>query len=75
MELKFPIHFQEKIIERGIDVDQIKQTIRKPDYQTSKPENRILVRKKVGDRTLEVVYAKGGSKNKFIIITAYYLGK
>ena len=75
MDLKFPIHFQEKIIERSVDVDHIKQTIRNPDYQTLKPENRIISRKKIDSRTLEVIYVKGSSKNKFVIITAYYIEK
>ena len=72
MQLQFPIHFREKWIERGFDIDHIKQTIRTPEYQKSTSDNRIIARKKIDQRTLEVIYAKGGSKNKFVIITAYW---
>ncbi|MBI2673885.1 MAG: DUF4258 domain-containing protein [Candidatus Zambryskibacteria bacterium] len=72
MQLEFPNHFQEKIIERDIDVDHIKQAIRTPDYYAHESEGRVLVRKKIDHRTLEVIYVKGNSKNKFIIVTAYW---
>jgi hypothetical protein len=76
MQLEFPIHFKEKIVERDdIDVDHIKQVIRNPDYQVLQLGNRIIARKEINGRTLKVVYARGNSKNKFVIITAYYLGK
>ncbi|OHA89985.1 MAG: hypothetical protein A2832_01715 [Candidatus Zambryskibacteria bacterium RIFCSPHIGHO2_01_FULL_44_22b] len=75
MQLQFPLHFKEKIVERSIDVDRIKQTIRNPDYQVAETDNRILSRKKIDHRTLEVIYVKGSSKNKFIIVTAYWWKK
>jgi NCAIR mutase (PurE)-related protein len=72
MQLQFPIHIREKWIERGFDVDHIKQVIRHPDYQIPESEGRILARKKIDTCVLEVIYVKGNSKNKFVIITAYY---
>lgn len=72
MQLRFPIHFREKLVERGINVDHVKQAIQNPDYQIPKSEGRILARKRIDTRVLEIIYAKGSSKNKFVIITAYY---
>jgi hypothetical protein len=77
MELKLPVHFQQRMQERGIQIDHVKKAIREPDKKKTVFEGRIRVSKKLEDnRTIEVVYCKEGFRdkpNQFIVITAYYL--
>ncbi len=76
MNLKFPLHFQARIIERGINVEHVKDAIREPDSMESAFEGRVRVRKKVEAREIEVIYFKDGfrdRKEQYIVITAYYL--
>jgi len=64
------------MMERGIDVDHVKQTMKNPDFTEPTFSGRIIARKKIDKaRTIEVVYYKQGFKgaNDFVIITAYYL--
>ena len=78
MKLKFPIHFQVRLTERGIDIDHIKQAIRKPDSKHAMFEGRIAVVRKIDGKTIKVVYFKDGfrdKKDEYIVITAYYLEK
>lgn len=74
MNLRFSIHFQQKIIERGVNIDQLKKVIRNPDKFYVSFGGRIVARKVEDDRILEIVYIKG-SKNEYIILTAYYVIK
>lgn len=75
MRLKITVHAQERIAERHIDVDHIKQVINSPDMK--KPDLQgIKAIKKIGQKTLVVIYSKEGfrdRKDEFLIITAYYL--
>ncbi len=78
MKLKFPPHFQARLVERGIDVDHIKQAIQEPDSKVALFQGRIAVKKNVAERTIKVVYFKDRFRdraNEYIIITAYYLEK
>ena len=64
------------MLERGIGVDDVKQAIREPDVRKSVFGNRMVVTKKIGQNTIEVVYCKQLGRHKqeaFVIITAYYL--
>ena len=74
--LKFPNHAKERMTERGIDIDHMKEAINNPDKKKLQKEGRICVTKKIGNKTIEVVYCKEefkDRKNQFLIITAYYL--
>jgi hypothetical protein len=75
MRLKITVHAQERIAERHIDVDHIKRVINSPDVK--KPDLQgIKAIKKIGQKTLVVVYSKEGfrdRKDEFLTITAYYL--
>ena len=77
IRLKFSIHAQVRVEERGIEIDHIKKAIRNPDFTRHQFEGRILVGKKIDKkRTIEVVYCKESSLKKtsdYLIITAYYL--
>jgi hypothetical protein len=74
MKLSFSIHFQQAIIERGINIDHLKKAISNPDTSRASFGGRILSSKTVEGRTLEVVYVRESKeKNEYRIITAYYL--
>lgn len=75
MNLKFPLHFQDRMFQRQIDVDHVKKAIRSPDTKENSFEGRIKITKKIDHRTITVIYFKEGfidRKNDYIIITAYY---
>ena len=74
MKLSFSVHFQQAVIERGINIDHLKKTIRNPDASRVSFGGRIVARKTLDDKTLEVVYIQETrKKNECRIITAYYL--
>ena len=63
------------MMERGIDVDHVKQAVKNPDFTEQTFQDRILVRKRVGEnRVIEVIYYRQGFKgaNDYVIVTAYY---
>lgn len=69
MKLRFTHHAQYRTDERGIAVADIKAVLKNPDYHRFVFESKMLAGKKIGSKTLEVVYAK--SANDFVIITVY----
>jgi hypothetical protein len=76
MKFTFAPHFRERMIERGIDFDHVKSAIKDPDVDIGVFQGRIRVTKKVGEKTIEVVYYRnefGNKKKEYIVITAYYL--
>lgn len=74
MKLKFQIHFQQRIVERAIDVDHIKWAIRNPDQTIQSFDDRIVVIKKIDVRKIKVAYVKPKEKEDiYVIITAYYI--
>lgn len=78
MNLKFSLHFQYRLAERGISVDHLKKAIRDPDVKEEVFEGRTRVRKKIDEvgKELEVIYFKEqfrDKKEEYIVITAYYL--
>jgi hypothetical protein len=72
MNLKFSIHFEQRLIERGISIDHVKKAIREPDEISSGFGGKIVVSKKIGDKTIKVVYSESSGK-QYLIITAYYI--
>jgi hypothetical protein len=76
MRLKFTVHAQIRMQERGLQVDDIKKAINDPDFTKDAYEGKVLVRKELANgRTIEVVYFKDGFRNSndYFIITAYYI--
>lgn len=72
---RLTIHFQGRMVERGIDIDHVKRAIKSPDFTKPAYEGTILARKKVDEaRDIEVIYRKSGFKNvnEYVIVTAYY---
>lgn len=70
MKFVFTNHAKYRIMERGIIVDRIKQTLLDQSVRKTDKYGMITSRKKFGLKTLEVVYRV--EKNSYIIITAYY---
>ncbi len=69
-------HFKFRMMERGIDIDHVKQAVNSPDLIKHNDDGSILVRKTLGSRrAIEVVYREQFVRGKtaFIMITAYYL--
>jgi len=70
MELIFTKHAKKRIYERGIKEEEIKNTIKFPNY-TIKRGKEIEAYKKTNEKFLKVVYINMGKFKK--IITLYYL--
>lgn len=71
MEIKFTNHAKYRVLERNIKMSDIKSALKNPDYYGFTFDGKLVARKLIGDKTLEVIYTK--SKNKILIITVYYL--
>ena len=64
------------MLERGIQIEHVKKAVSDPDLKKTVFEGRIKVQKKIGSKTIVVIYWKEGfrdKKNEYIISTAYYL--
>jgi hypothetical protein len=64
------------MLERGVQIDHVKKAIRNPDKKENVFEGRIRVIKKIGQKTIVVVYWRDefrDKKDEYIISTAYYL--
>lgn len=71
MKIQFTDHVKYRILERGIDVSQIKTVLKNPDSNKFAFNNKMKATKKLNGRTLEVVYIK--KRAEVIIVTAYYI--
>lgn len=75
MRLKIPPHFQIRMQERSIPIDDVKSTISSPDSSEETFEGRTRSIKMMPDgRKLVVIYCKDGfrdRKDEYIVITAY----
>jgi len=70
MEIRFTNHAKYRILERGIKMTNIRSAIKNPDYYDYVFDDKMLVRKSIGKKTLEIIYTK--NKNKILVITVYY---
>jgi hypothetical protein len=76
INLKITVHAQARFYERTIDIDHVKQAVRKPDSKTSDSYGKIKVIKRIDDRIIAVVYSEEKFRdkhNEILIITAYYI--
>ena len=60
----FTKHAKQRMLERGISMEEIQETINLPDYTINR-ENKIEAHKRIKDKILKIVYYKS---NKFIKI-------
>jgi hypothetical protein len=71
MKVEYSPHSQKRLKLRGIAKAQVLLAILKPDAVLSASRNRLIARKKLNGKTLEVIYVK--ESGKIVIITLYYL--
>jgi len=76
--LRLSYHAQMRLVERDIDIDNVKKAITEPDSRQADPYGKTKVQKRVGDRTIVVIYSEQRFRNggiRCLIITFYYLDK
>ncbi len=71
MPIKFSVHAKNQLKRRRIPQKLVVDTIRNPENKSSSFNNRILRRKSVGGKILEVVTKTEGQK--ITVITGYYI--
>lgn len=68
-KIRYSQHALQRKFERDITDDEITKTLDEPDYTLTSIEERKIVVKKIGDRTIRIVYKE--EKDYIIIITVY----
>ena len=71
MRIVFTDHTKARLLERNISISLVRQAIKNPDYEKQTFGGKTQIRKKFGDKVLEVIYAK--YFNKIIVVTSCYL--
>lgn len=71
MKIIFTEHAKQRIKERKIEEKDVIYTLFAPDKYQPTYHDRICVSKKIGNKTLEIIYTE--EKEKMIVITCYYL--
>jgi hypothetical protein len=72
MKLKFTYHAQSQILFRGIHESRVAETIRRPNFIGKAAGEATAFRKNFDSNILEVICIRK-TKNKYLILTAYYL--
>ena len=67
MKIILSYHAKKRLIERGIKIKDVEETIEMPDYTISKG-NKKEAYKKIKDKTLKVVYSKEDKYIKVITL-------
>lgn len=63
---------------RTVDIDNAKRAIAEPDERSADPYGKIRVKKKIGERTIVMVYCDEkfkDRKNEYLVMTFYYIDK
>lgn len=64
-------HARQRLREREISFQDVKEAIKNPDFKKKVDLGRTLIRKSLGKEILEIIYKE--ESNKIIIVTLYYL--
>jgi hypothetical protein len=72
LEIRYSPHAKKRLRERGISENQVRLTLANPDKVSSADRDRFIVRKKMKQKSLEVIYVKENGK---IIIRTYAFGQ
>ncbi len=67
MSLIFTNHAKQRMIERGIKLQEVQDTVDLPDYTVSK-EGKKESFKKIGNKNLKIVYSEKGKFIKVITV-------
>ena len=73
MRIFFTTHANRRLVRRKISLKEVYRTLKSPDYIKPGYEDRILIGKKFGGNTIEIVCIK--KLDKIIIITIYFKWK
>jgi len=63
------------MVERGVQIDHVKQAIANPDSTENREDGTVMVTKELPDgRVIEAVYSREGFRGShdYLMITAYY---
>ena len=71
MKLSFTDHAKFRLLERAISTEEIKETLRNPDYSNKRIDGKVVVGKNFVDHQLKIVYAL--ENNTFNVITVIKL--
>jgi len=69
MQFVFSKHVKERMLQRGINEETVKDIVNNPDYVRTAFENRKIATKKL-DKIWHVVLAE--EENKIVIISVYF---
>jgi hypothetical protein len=72
MEIRYSPHAKKRLRERGISENVVRLTLANPDKVSSADRDRFIVRKKMKQKSLEVIYVKENGKT---IIRTYAFGQ
>ncbi len=72
MHIHFTNHAQAGMMERGISVSRVTETIRHPDSHLPARDGATACIKRFGGKSLKAIFRQHG-KVEYVIITAYYL--
>lgn len=73
MHIVYPIHAKERMEQRNITSEQVEQAVLNPDIKLpTRQKRRRRVMKKIGSKTLDVVYEPRG-EDKVVLVTAVWL--
>lgn len=71
MKIHVPVHAEIRLVERGIDIDNVKKVIQSPSSVVPQDLGRVRATKDLQDgRILSVIYRQ--ERGQFVIIAAYY---
>lgn len=70
MKIKYSPHATLRIRQRYVSKEQVRLAILDPDSVTHVSRNRLIVRKKLNGKTLEIIYVI--ENNQIVIITLYH---
>ena len=71
MNIIFTNHAKYRINERKVSIVNVRQTVKNPDSKKIDEYGMMVVTKRFGRKSLEVVYKVQG--NNIVVITAYYI--
>jgi hypothetical protein len=73
MDFRFTNHAQYNMYTREYSIDEMRQTILKPDFEHRLSDGRIVSDKKIGENVLRIIYIR--RHNTYIIVSFYYLNR
>ena len=67
----FTKHVKKRMAERGIKLQDIKRAFERPDQTSKDFDGKLILKKKLNGKAVEIVYATKG--DKIFIVTCYFL--